>query len=139
MSAGAEFEKVTGGCHCGAVRFEALADPEPEMLRCNCSICSKTGYLHLFIPHERFTLLSGEDNLVSYRFGSREAEHLFCMTCGIKSFYQPRSHPEAWSVHFACLDTPHGLRPSIKDFDGRNWDKSASGEGFAGRNKALKT
>ncbi|MEM7665725.1 MAG: GFA family protein [Pseudomonadota bacterium] len=112
---------ITGGCHCGAVRFRAEADAEPKMLRCNCSICAASGYLHLFIPHERFELFADDDALASYRFGSGEAEHLFCSTCGIKSFYQPKSHPDCWSVHLACLDEPHGLHPEISDFDGKNW------------------
>ena len=130
MSSGGDLVTVTGGCHCGAVRFSAQSEAEPEMLDCNCSICSATGYLHLFIPHERFTLLSGEDNVTSYRFGSGEAEHLFCRTCGIKSFYQPRSHPDCWSVHYACLDQPHGLTPRIVEFDGQNWDSAASEKGL---------
>lgn len=117
--------EVTGGCHCGAVRFTALSEREPAMLDCNCSICSATGYLHLFIPHERFSLERGGDNLTSYRFGSGEADHLFCKTCGIKSFYQPRSHPGCWSVHLKCLDDPAVISPQITQFDGRNWEDAA--------------
>lgn len=117
---------VQGGCHCGAVRFAITVEPPLELLDCNCSICSKTGYLHLIVPHARFELLNGEGNLCSYRFGSGAAEHLFCRTCGIKSFYQPRSHPDAWSVHFRCLDPDHGLEPAIRAFDGRNWEKARS-------------
>ena len=122
--------RVTGGCHCGAVRFEALSDPSPELLDCNCSICAASGYLHLFIPHERFTLVSGQDHLASYRFGSGQAEHLFCRVCGVKSFYQPKSHPDCWSVHFGCLDNPSDLQPSVTPFDGRNWDKAAVAKGL---------
>lgn len=118
--------KIEGGCHCGRVRFAVTIQPPLELLDCNCSICSKTGFLHLIVPHERFALLSGLDSLTSYRFGSGAAEHLFCRTCGIKSFYQPRSHPEAWSVHFRCLDPDHGLEPAIRHFDGRNWEQSRS-------------
>ena len=113
--------RVSGGCHCGAVRFEAQAEAEPEVLDCNCSICSKTGYVHLFIPHERFTLLTDAAALISYRFGTGSAEHLFCSKCGIKSFYQPRSHPECWSVNLRCLDHGHTLKPSIVPFDGSKW------------------
>ena len=122
--------RVTGGCHCGAVRFEALSDAEPEMLDCNCSICSASGYLHLFIPHDRFVLKQGANALTSYRFGSGEAEHLFCSKCGVKSFYQPRSHPDCWSVHFACLDDSSGISPKVLPFDGRNWEKSAQDKGL---------
>ena len=121
---------VTGGCHCGGVRFQAEAEREPDMLDCNCSICAASGYLHLFIPHDRLKLLSGEEQLTSYRFGSGEAEHLFCSRCGVKSFYQPRSHPDCWSVHFACLDDDSMLRPKITKFNGRNWDRAAAQNGL---------
>lgn len=119
--------RLEGGCHCRAVRFAISVNPPLELLDCNCSICAKTGFLHLIVPHSRFELLSGQDSLVSYRFGSGTAEHLFCRSCGIKSFYQPRSHPDAWSVHFRCLDPGHGLEPAIRAFDGQNWEQARSG------------
>ncbi|GAB5481215.1 MAG: GFA family protein [Parasphingorhabdus sp.] len=115
---------VAGGCHCGAVRFAAQAEAQPEMLDCNCSICARTGFLHLFIPHDQFDLLQGESDLTSYKFGSGEADHLFCRHCGIKSFYQPRSHPDCWSVNYNCLDAGHDLEPKITKFDGQNWAAS---------------
>lgn len=122
----AEDRMIKGGCHCGAVRFTFLAPADPVLLDCNCSICSMTGYLHLIIRHKDFTLTQGDEALTSYRFGSGKAEHLFCKRCGIKSFYQPRSHPEAWSVNFHCLNEGHGLIPAIQPFDGRNWEAARS-------------
>ena len=113
---------IEGGCHCRAVRFEAEVPDAVEILDCNCSICSATGFRHLIVPHEDFTLVSGRDALTSYRFGTGAAEHLFCRTCGIKSFYQPRSHPAAWSVNLNALDDPGALRISVRSFDGRNWE-----------------
>jgi hypothetical protein len=115
--------KVTGGCHCGVVRFEAdvLEAPVPA-LDCNCSVCRMTGYLHVNVPHEKFELLTGREALTSYRFGTGAAEHLFCSHCGVKSFYQPRSHPDCWSVNANCLDQP--LELAIERFDGRNWDQA---------------
>ena len=114
---------VDGGCHCGAVRFSVeLPDWPVPALDCNCSVCSVTGYLHIFVPHGDFTLLSGTDVLTSYRFGTRTAEHLFCARCGVKSFYQPRTHPTAWSVNARCLDVPPTLAVDV--FDGRDWDKA---------------
>ena len=115
---------VAGGCHCRAVRFRAEVADEVELLDCNCSICRRTGFLHLIVPHADFTLESGEGALTSYRFGTGAAEHLFCRHCGIKSFYQPRSHPDSWSVHFACLDSDALPRHKIVPFDGRNWQKA---------------
>lgn len=116
--------KVAGGCHCGAVRFEAEVPAAVEILDCNCSICAKTGFRHLMVPHGDFRLLAGEDALVSYRFGTGAAEHLFCGTCGVKSFYQPRSHPDAWSVNLNALDDISGLSVTVIAFDGRNWEQS---------------
>ena len=113
---------IAGGCHCGAVRFEATVPNAPELLDCNCSICARTGFLHLIVPHSDFALLGGTDDLASYRFGSGQAEHLFCRHCGVKSFYQPRSHPDCWSVNYNCLDEGHRLTPIIRKFDGRDWE-----------------
>jgi hypothetical protein len=95
-----------------------------EVLDCNCSICAATGFRHLIVPHQDFTLLSGEAALASYRFGTGAANHLFCGTCGIKSFYQPRSHPEAWSVNLNALDTTDALEIHYRTFDGRNWEQA---------------
>ena len=126
--------KVRGGCHCGAVRFEVeVADPPVPALDCNCSICSMTGFLHIIVPHDRFELLSGRDALVGYRFGTGAAEHLFCGRCGVKSFYQPRSHPDCWSVNANCLDEPVELE--VETFDGKNWKQAKArldGEESAG-------
>ena len=116
--------KISGGCHCGAVRFEAEVPEQVEVLDCNCSICSMTGFRHLIVPHDQFQLLSGQSELTSYRFGTGAAEHLFCGTCGIKSFYQPRSHPDAWSVNLNALDEPEAVDVTARSFDGRNWEKA---------------
>ncbi|MBC7986345.1 MAG: GFA family protein [Sphingomonadaceae bacterium] len=119
---------VTGGCHCGAVRFEAEVRENPvTLLDCNCSMCAKTGFLHMIVPHADFRMTAGEGELTSYRFGMRTAGHLFCRTCGIKSFYQPRSHPDAWSVNFRALDGGHGLETRVTPFDGRNWEEARKG------------
>jgi len=115
---------IAGGCHCRAVRFEADVPGAVEALDCNCSICAATGFLHLIVPHGDFRLLSGREALTSYRFGTGAAEHLFCSICGIKSFYQPRSHPKAWSVNLNALDDPGLLEVRVTRFDGRNWEQA---------------
>lgn len=116
--------KISGGCHCKAVRFEAEVASAVEVLDCNCSICAMTGFRHLVVPHEHFRLLAGEDELTSYRFGTGAAEHLFCRTCGVKSFYQPRSHPEAWSVNLNAVDEPEMLEVTVRTYDGRDWEQA---------------
>jgi hypothetical protein len=81
-----------------------------------------TGFLHVMVPHERFELLSGREAIANYRFGTGTAEHLFCRHCGVKSFYQPRSHPGAWSLNANCFDEPLDLK--IEHFDGANWEQA---------------
>ena len=115
-----------GGCHCGAVTFEVLAPSDVEIDDCNCSICSKTGYLHLIVPKDRFRLLTGADTLTTYEFNTKTAKHLFCSVCGIKSFYVPRSHPDGYSVNFRCLDMKGFTKVDVKSFDGKNWEDNAA-------------
>ena len=114
-----------GGCHCGAVRFEVQAPAHLTVTECNCSICSKSGYLHLIVSAAHFRLKSGEDHLVTYTFDTHEAKHLFCKTCGIKSFYIPRSNPDGYSVNVRCLDEGTVSGMSVEAFDGKNWEANA--------------
>jgi hypothetical protein len=111
----------TGGCHCGKVRFEVRVPAKPEVLECNCSICSKAGFLHLIVSKVNFKLLSGGDVLTAYTFNTGTAKHLFCSVCGVKSFYVPRSHPDGYSVNVRCLDEPIP-DVAVKKIDGRNWE-----------------
>lgn len=80
------------------------------------------GFLHLIVTADRFKLLSGADALTAYSFNTRTARHLFCSTCGIKSFYVPRSHPDGFSVNARCLDPGTAAQISIEKTDGRNWE-----------------
>jgi hypothetical protein len=112
----------SGGCHCGAVRFEAALPDEVEAQDCNCSMCSKSGFIHIIVPESRFRILAGADELTSYAFNTGVARHLFCRVCGVKSFYRPRSNPDGWSVNARCLDAPEALSITVGPFDGRNWE-----------------
>lgn len=113
----------TGGCHCGRVRFEVLAPARITVSECDCSICSKFGFLHLIVPKERFKLLSGGDALTTYTFNTGVAKHYFCSACGVKSFYVPRSHPDGISVNARCIDDGSIESMAIKPFNGRDWEK----------------
>lgn len=112
-----------GGCHCGAVRFRVKVE-EYVASECNCSICTKKGFLHLILPAESFRLLQGEDALTTYTFNTGVAKHTFCRFCGIHSFYRPRSHPEGFSVNLRCLDGDVRDRFRILPFDGAHWEQS---------------
>lgn len=114
----------TGSCHCGAVKFEIDAPAEIEVEECNCSICVKSGFLHLILPLSRFKLVCGEENLETYTFNTGVAKHTFCRVCGIKPFYIPRSNPDGIDVNMRCLDSlPESVK--IVKFDGQEWEKNA--------------
>ena len=113
-----------GGCHCGAVRFEVEFEEPIEVEDCNCSICAKTGFLHLIVPLSRFRLLQGKDNITTYTFNSGIAKHTFCKVCGIKPFYTPRSNPDGVDINVHCLDE-RPKKMNIVVFDGQNWEQNA--------------
>ena len=113
-----------GGCHCGRVRFEVDAPGDIAADECNCSICRKTGYLHLIVPKDDFRLIAGEDDLETYTFNTGAAQHYFCRHCGIKSFYVPRSHPDGISVNINCLEPETILSLTVTAFDGANWENN---------------
>ena len=117
-------KRYEGSCHCGAVQFEVDAPERLSLDRCNCSICTKSGFLHLIVPRARFRLLRGDEVLSSYRFGSLIAEHTFCKICGVKPFYTPRSNPDGVDVNAHCLD-PLPVDFEVTAFDGQNWELNA--------------
>jgi hypothetical protein len=116
--------KHSGGCHCGRVRFEIDAPARIEVKDCNCSICARSGYLHLIVPKSQFRLVSGSEALTTYEFNTGTAKHLFCSFCGVKSFYVPRSHPDGYSVNARCLDAETVEELTIVPYDGKNWEKA---------------
>jgi hypothetical protein len=115
-----------GGCHCGRVRFVVRGDLA-AVAECNCSVCAKKGFLHLIVPASDFELIRGGETLTTYRFNTGVAKHTFCMTCGIHSFYVPRSDPDKIDVNVRCLDGVDlsQLRPA--PFDGKNWEDAMRG------------
>ena len=112
-----------GGCHCGRVRFRVTASLD-RVTYCNCSICSKKGFLHLIVPPAQFEWLSGKDDLSVYMFNTGVAQHTFCRHCGIHPFYVPRSDPDKIDVNARCLDGIDIGKLAIKTFDGQNWEAS---------------
>ncbi len=110
-----------GGCHCGRVRFEIEADLS-RASECNCSICSKKGYLHHLVPPERFRLLSGAEDSTTYQFGTSVARHQFCRHCGVASFYRPRVDPSKYMINVRCIEGIDVAQIKIEKFDGRSWE-----------------
>jgi hypothetical protein len=110
-----------GGCHCGKIRFRVRAELV-GLTVCNCSICSKKGFVHWIVPRDAFELLQGQHELASYTFNTGIAKHLFCRTCGIHSYYVPRSDPDKIDVNARCLDGVDLDALAIEPFDGKNWE-----------------
>ena len=114
--------RCAGGCHCGAIRFEVWIR-SLDVLECNCSICTKKGFLHLIVPKKDFELLRGETSLSTYTFGTHKAQHHFCNQCGVHSFYIARSHPNGIDVNLRCLDMDLVAQATRIPFDGRDWEQ----------------
>jgi hypothetical protein len=118
-----------GSCHCGAVVIEVEAPEDIEAYECNCSMCERTGFLHLIVPAGKFRLLRGQDSLTTYTFNTGVAKHTFCKVCGVKAFYVPRSNPDGFSVNVRCLDKSTIRSVKVLPFDGANWEAGATSLG----------
>jgi len=96
--------KHTGSCHCGQVSFEVEGEPE-QVMECNCSHCSRKGFLLWFVPRDKFKLLQGADNLTTYKFNKHIIAHQFCKTCGCQAFAygKDRSGAERAAINVRCL------------------------------------
>jgi hypothetical protein len=122
---------LEGGCHCAAIRFRVRVEKR-TVNACNCSICSKKGFLGLIVPAEAFEILRGADSLEVYRFNTRVAGHHFCRICGVHPFSQPRSHPDGFDVNVRCLDewsgegVDEGAGWEVRPFDGQHWEASVA-------------
>ncbi|KAG8175664.1 hypothetical protein JTE90_029122, partial [Oedothorax gibbosus] len=89
-----------------------------------CSICIKKQIKGFIVLDEDFKLLTGADNLTEYTFNTKQAKHWFCKTCGVQSFYKPRSNPDSISVMICCVDSDTIQDVEVTDFDGQNWEDS---------------
>lgn len=113
-----------GGCHCGRVRFRVTTAEPLVALDCNCTICTKKGFLHLIVTKDAFELLSGAGDLTTYTFNTGVAKHTFCRVCGMHPFYTPRSHPDGIDVNVRCLDGDARSRFRVEPFDGARWEEN---------------
>ena len=117
-----ETKTYTGSCHCGNVRYEVAADLS-RVIQCNCSLCSRAGYLLTFVPATQFKLLKGEESLQDYRFNKHVIAHVFCKKCGVRSFAngKDQSGNEVRAINVRCLE---GVEPdtlNITKVDGRKF------------------
>ncbi len=116
-----EMKTYVGSCHCGKVRFEVKTTLD-KLMSCNCSICSRMGWLLAFAPAEQFTLLSGADSLTDYQFGKKHIHHVFCSTCGVRSFGHGAGPDgkESYAVNARCLEGVDLEGVPVTSFDGKS-------------------
>ncbi len=111
-----------GSCPCGTVRFEADFDPSAGTSRCNCTICTKTGWWGTIVKPGSFRLLAGQELLGDY--SRSEAGHArFCKGCGVRVFGHgniPELGGDYYSVNLNCLDGADLSGAPVSYLDGRH-------------------
>jgi hypothetical protein len=112
----------------GAYSTPATLTSSPTPFAVSCSICTKKGYLHLYVPPSQFQLLTDATTLSTYTFNTGVAKHHFCSRCGVCPYYRPRSHPNDFDVNVRCLDDFHHVidRVQITPFNGQSWEESVN-------------
>jgi hypothetical protein len=110
---------ISGGCLCGAVRFELDEIPETAGY-CHCTRCQRrTGTassVQARIDGDTLRILQGEDLIKAWRPPDKGAEKLFCGDCGGHLFSRnPENHREM-SVRFGAFDGDPGVRPTWRAF-----------------------
>jgi len=116
-----EPKTYSGSCHCGKVRFEVTADVT-KAGACNCSICSRVGWLVTSVAPENFKLLAGEDAQTDYQFGRKTMHHTFCSTCGVHAFGHFRAGgQEKVIVNLRCLEGLDLDQLELQKFDGKSY------------------
>ncbi len=109
-----------GSCHCGAVKYEIKLTPPDRAYACNCSICSRAGWLLAFAPATEFRLVQGDDALADYQFGKRSLHHTFCKTCGVRAFSRgaDKAGSATVAVNLRCVPEIEASKLPVQEFDG---------------------
>lgn len=110
-----------GSCHCGQIRFEVQGEFDTAM-ECNCSHCSRKGYLLWFVPRPDFTLESPADALGTYTFNKHAIRHHFCPRCGCAPFgFGEFKGVEMAAINVRCLEGVELASVKRKFVDGRSY------------------
>jgi len=112
-----------GACHCGAIEFEVDGTLD-DVVHCNCSYCSRAGYLHWNVEPSQLRILRGADAYRTYTFGTGTSRNHFCKTCGISPFRVPRSDPPLMDINVRCLEGVDLGTLNVQGFDGANWESA---------------
>lgn len=110
-----------GGCHCGKIAFDVDGDID-QVIECNCSICSKRGYLLWFVPRANLHLSEPEAELPAYTFNRHRIKHHFCPVCGVAPFgigSDGQGNAMA-AMNVRCFQDVDPAALKIVPFDGRS-------------------
>jgi hypothetical protein len=116
-----ETKTYPGSCHCGAVRYEVTMAPPAKAFACNCSMCSRAGWLLAFVPEASFRLLAGDSELGDYQFHKKHIHHVFCRTCGVRAFSHGagKDGKTMYSVNLRCLADFDASALPVETFNGK--------------------
>lgn len=116
-----EVNKYKGACHCGKVSYEVETDLG-QVVSCNCSICSKRGYLLSFVHEKGFKLISGQNEQSDYLFHKKHIHHLFCKHCGVSSFGHGAlpNGDRMYAINVRCLEGVNLDSLTITPVDGKS-------------------
>ncbi len=110
-----------GSCHCGRITFDVEGDMG-QVIECNCSHCSRKGYLLWFVPREKLRLATPESDLSTYTFNKHVIQHHFCAKCGCAPFgfgVAPNGDPTA-AVNVRCIEGIELTTLTRIPYDGRS-------------------
>ncbi|HEU0071907.1 MAG TPA: GFA family protein [Alphaproteobacteria bacterium] len=110
-----------GSCHCGQVAYSVEAD-FTEAIQCNCSHCSRKGFLLAFVPPEKVTLKTPESAYRTYFFNKHKIEHRFCPSCGTEPFAlgELPNGAKMMAINLRCVPDVDLAKIEIKQYDGAN-------------------
>ena len=110
-----------GSCHCGRIAFEVEGEFYAAM-ECNCSHCSRKGYLLWFVPRGQLTLHGPESALATYTFNKHAIKHHFCPNCGCAPFgFGVSNGTDMAAVNVRCLEDVELASVKRKFVDGRSF------------------
>ena len=118
----------TGGCACGAIRYETASEPVFQN-HCQCRDCqqrSGTGHgSYLTFPRRADVAITGRAREWRVAGDSgNEKIHAFCPTCGTPVYLTFAAMPEPIAIHAASLDDPSSFAPQVVTYRSRGhaWD-----------------
>ncbi len=111
-------QNLTGGCACGAIRYECNAENPLIADHCYCRDCQRSSGAAmaslLWLAKEAFKLISGQARDFEVVGDSgKKLNRGFCATCGSPLFVTAESWPEGIAISAGSLDEPNQYRPSV--------------------------